>query len=397
MTYTFANNAASTLASTCSIVATSLAVQTGHGSRFPSPTGDQRVAITVQNGSAFEIMEVTARAGDILTVERAKDGTIAQTWLAGSSVDIRLPRIVLDSFAQKGSVLALAGGTMVGPVLLDDTTSVSTPPLAFDGDSNTGLGHPAPDTVSLVTSGNERFRATNAGVEALVPIIAPAGDKTAPGVTFSGDGDTGVFRPSANEVGITVGGTYIVKFDSAGQTTMGTQTVEGVFQSKFSSKNVFETSSKGILVTGETHTTSHSTVGGNFGVGGGVSVAASIEAGGYVKATTYLEAGKAGVSGNQAVVYSQFPLTANANGTMTLPNGVVEKWGGGATADGEVDVTFPTPFPTAVWNIHLTVGAGTTKHNGFGTLVVGTISPTGFKVWGKAGESLAFYYRAIGN
>jgi hypothetical protein len=280
---------------------------------------------------------------------------------------------------------------MVGPVLLDDTTSVSTPPLAFDGDSNTGLGHPAPDTVSLVTSGNERFRATNAGVEALVPIIAPAGDKTAPGVTFSGDGDTGVFRPSANEVGITAGGTYIVKFDSAGQT------VYGAFQSKFSDKTVFETSSKGITVTGDSHVTNHTTVGGNVGVGGGVSVAASIEAGGYVKATTYLEAGKAGASGNQAVVYSQFPLTANTNGSMTFPNGVVEKWGGGATSDGEGDVVFPTPFPTGVWNIQLTPGPGVAKHGGFGPLVVGAMTATGFKVWGKAGENLGFYYRAIGN
>lgn len=56
------------------------------------------------------------------------------------------------------AVLGTAGGTMTGVLLLDNTTSVAAPPLAFDGDSNTGIGHPAADTLSFSTAGIERAR-----------------------------------------------------------------------------------------------------------------------------------------------------------------------------------------------------------------------------------------------
>jgi len=61
--------------------------------------------------------------------------------------------------------LALAGGSLTGALLLDDTTNVTTaPPLAFDGDPNTGIGHPGADRLAITTAGVQRAEFTAAGV-----------------------------------------------------------------------------------------------------------------------------------------------------------------------------------------------------------------------------------------
>lgn len=69
----------------------------------------------------------------------------------------------------KLAVLALAGGTLTGDLLLDDSTNVTTaPPLAFDGDPNTGIGHPGADRLAFTTGGVQRAEFTSAGVFDLI-------------------------------------------------------------------------------------------------------------------------------------------------------------------------------------------------------------------------------------
>ena len=57
----------------------------------------------------------------------------------------------------------LAGTTFTGVAALDDSTSTSVPVLTFDGDTNTGIAHPAADSVSISTAGSERFRVGPSG------------------------------------------------------------------------------------------------------------------------------------------------------------------------------------------------------------------------------------------
>lgn len=104
MTLIFENNAVSTLAVTALLADVTLQVQPGHGSRFPTPAPGESFFVTVQNGTLFEIMRCTARSGDVLTVIRAEDGTAAQTWNTGSSVDMRVNAGVLETFAQTDEV-----------------------------------------------------------------------------------------------------------------------------------------------------------------------------------------------------------------------------------------------------------------------------------------------------
>ena len=54
-------------------------------------------------------------------------------------------------------LLSLAGGTLTGALLLDDSGTVSAPALAFDGDANTGIWRSAADTLNVATNGVENL------------------------------------------------------------------------------------------------------------------------------------------------------------------------------------------------------------------------------------------------
>ena len=83
----YANNAYSTVAATLASGATSMTVASGTGSRFPSPTGNQFFRLTLTSESApntiFEIVYVTARSGDVLTIIRGQEGSTDQSWAIG--------------------------------------------------------------------------------------------------------------------------------------------------------------------------------------------------------------------------------------------------------------------------------------------------------------------------
>jgi len=75
------NNAYSTLASTITDVATSISLAAGTGSRFPVISGgDYFYATLIDTSNNLEVVKVTARSTDTLTVVRAQDGTTARAY-----------------------------------------------------------------------------------------------------------------------------------------------------------------------------------------------------------------------------------------------------------------------------------------------------------------------------
>jgi hypothetical protein len=90
--YQFTNNAATTLASSILIGATSLTVASGTGGLFPTLTGSNFFYCTLQNtaGTVIEIVKVTARSTDTFTIVRAQEGTSASAFSTGDKVELRL-------------------------------------------------------------------------------------------------------------------------------------------------------------------------------------------------------------------------------------------------------------------------------------------------------------------
>lgn len=114
MTQLFKNNASGSLASSIGTTDTLLALATGHGARFPTPTGGDHFQLTLVgldvngNESTWEIVRCTARSNDSLTVVRAQEGTSALAWPAGARVELRVTAETLDSFTDTAQAAAAA-------------------------------------------------------------------------------------------------------------------------------------------------------------------------------------------------------------------------------------------------------------------------------------------------
>lgn len=90
LTLLAANNAQTVLAAGISSTATSLTVNAGTGTLFPSPVAGtsffKLTIIDAATGSLTEIVHVTALAGDVFTIQRGQEGTVQRAWSANDIV-----------------------------------------------------------------------------------------------------------------------------------------------------------------------------------------------------------------------------------------------------------------------------------------------------------------------
>lgn len=85
------NNAYALIPGAVSSTATSVTIETGRGAVFPIlGTGDYFYTTFVDVVGNYEIVQVTARTGDILTIVRAQQGTLAIPFPANSRVELRV-------------------------------------------------------------------------------------------------------------------------------------------------------------------------------------------------------------------------------------------------------------------------------------------------------------------
>lgn len=85
------NNAISQLASSITSAATTITLKAGDGSKFPTlSAGDYHPATLSKADGSVEIVKVTARSGDVLTVTRAQEATTALAFDANSLIELRL-------------------------------------------------------------------------------------------------------------------------------------------------------------------------------------------------------------------------------------------------------------------------------------------------------------------
>ena len=80
----FSNNAETVLAAQLSLGATSMSASDASG--FRTPASGEYEALTLAALGQYEVVHVTARSGNSLTITRGHDGTSDQTWPAGTRV-----------------------------------------------------------------------------------------------------------------------------------------------------------------------------------------------------------------------------------------------------------------------------------------------------------------------
>ncbi len=100
--FEFANNATGAIADALSISDTAVVLDTGQGNLFPVIVAGYIFSATLSNstGTLREIVRVTARVGDAMTVERAQEGTAAMAWPAGSFFQQLPTKGQFDNFIQ---------------------------------------------------------------------------------------------------------------------------------------------------------------------------------------------------------------------------------------------------------------------------------------------------------
>lgn len=129
MAVLYTNNAISTLAASITNTATSFSVASGQGALFPNPTSpDIFYATLYDNAGNIEIVKVTARSTDTLTVVRGQDGTTGRAYSAGDKIELRLTKAVLDQLKldATSSYLPLSGGQMTGALGIGTAASAGT-------------------------------------------------------------------------------------------------------------------------------------------------------------------------------------------------------------------------------------------------------------------------------
>ncbi|MFC6122147.1 hypothetical protein ACFPZP_13905 [Citrobacter bitternis] len=108
LTLLAANNASTLLVSGISAVSTTLQVSTGTGDLFPSPVpGTSYFKLTLTSltaGETKEIVYVTARSGDTLTIIRGQEGTAAASWDSGASATNLITAGTFNEMAQQVDV-----------------------------------------------------------------------------------------------------------------------------------------------------------------------------------------------------------------------------------------------------------------------------------------------------
>ncbi len=135
----FVNNASSTLLANVGPTDTAMVLPNGNGAKFPNPTAGQSFYLTVEDTSGnVEIVEVTSRTNDVLTVVRGRDGTPARAFTAGTFVEARVTAGTLSYLDYQGHA-----GLPQGSVVLDDGAmvpqAVLTTPVQAIGDARYNL------------------------------------------------------------------------------------------------------------------------------------------------------------------------------------------------------------------------------------------------------------------
>lgn len=135
------------------------------------------VRTTVQQSSNSDsAVNFSSGTKDVLIVNSANriKNPLVTTLTIGSSVPfsdssgtLTLQNVdLLDATTEstiEAAIDTLGAVTFTGVISADDSTSTSAPVYSFDGDSNTGIGHPAADTLAISTGGSERLRIDSSG------------------------------------------------------------------------------------------------------------------------------------------------------------------------------------------------------------------------------------------
>lgn len=135
-----ANNAYGTLSVSTDVSSTTITLSEGEGARFPSPVGSDFFVVTAfTQDNTMEIMYCTARDGDVLTVQRAQEGTSAVAFSVGTRVENRFTAGMYSWIVDYVANIGASAGVPSGVICMWSglATNIPTGWYLCDGTNNT--------------------------------------------------------------------------------------------------------------------------------------------------------------------------------------------------------------------------------------------------------------------
>ena len=102
------SQAVATISGPLTAIATTITLATGKGALFTSPTGGDWERATLHSATALEVIKITARSGDVLTVVRGQEGTSAVAWddLSDIFAYVTIREQIISKFVTRAAALS---------------------------------------------------------------------------------------------------------------------------------------------------------------------------------------------------------------------------------------------------------------------------------------------------
>ena len=165
----FTNNASATLAGAITASATSVILTPGNGALFPAlGAGEFCYATLVDSSNNLEVVKVTGRSTDTLTVVRAQDNTVARAYAVGDKLELRLVAAVFTEMIQRDGSIAMTANLSLGGF---KATNVADPTSAQDAATKnyvdtTAVAAVNAEAATRLAADNAEVTARNAAISA---------------------------------------------------------------------------------------------------------------------------------------------------------------------------------------------------------------------------------------
>jgi hypothetical protein len=151
----------------------------------------------------------------------AADATLTTAAAAAQSTANTAVTNAATAQTTANAAVVRAGDTMTG-ALAHPLGAAATPSITFTGDLNTGIYSPGADQVALATNGTGRLTVDTAATTSTLPVVHPLGAAATPSLTFTGDLNTGFWSPTADTLAASTAGSERLRITSAGLVGVGT-------------------------------------------------------------------------------------------------------------------------------------------------------------------------------
>ena len=128
------NNAFGTISAGINNSATTIVLDSGQGARFPTlGSGEYFFATLIDTSNNLEIVKVTARSSDSMTVTRAQDNTTARAFAIGDRFELRPTAALFEAIQSEASVDGIDSSANATAITIDSSERVGIGTTSPDG------------------------------------------------------------------------------------------------------------------------------------------------------------------------------------------------------------------------------------------------------------------------